>query len=650
MKKVLSFFILMLLPMVAGAEAVEIDGIYYNLISKGGIKGAEVTSKPNTYTDNVVIPASVTYDGVEYSVTTIGAWAFSGCSGLASVTIPISVKRIGDSAFRNCSGLTSVHISDIAAWCKISFVGRDSNPLYYAHHLYLGEEEINDLVIPHSVTRIGDSAFYGCSNLNSVTIPNSVTSIGGSAFSGCSGLTSVAIPNSVTSIGGSAFYGCSGLTSVTIPHSVTSIGGSAFYGCSGLTSVHISNIAAWFKISFSNLYSNPLSNAHHLYLADEEIKDLVIPSSVTSIGESAFYGCSGLNSVTIPNSVTSIGDYAFSDCSGLTSVTIPNSVTSIGGFAFYGCSGLTSVTISNSVTSIGISTFQKCSGLTSITIPHSVMSIGNDALSNCSGLTSVTIGNSVTSIGERAFYGCSGLTSVTIPNSLTSIGNDAFSGCSGMTSVTIGNSVMNIGQYAFYQCSGLTSITIGSGVESIRNYAFASCKELTDVYCLAETVPSIQGQTFQVSYIEYATLHVPAASLEAYVTAEPWKNFGNIVSLTGKDIPDPQKCATPTIAFLDGKLNFSCETAGVEYVSEVTSKETKKYYSDKVAVGGTYMVSVYATKAGWDNSDVATLEFSVGSNGKVCDVNQDGAVDVADIATIIDTMAEKARGQEVIEE
>ena len=203
--------------------------------------------------------------------------------------------------------------------------------------------------------------------------------------------------------------------------------------------------------------------------------------SVTSIGQYAFRGCSGLTSVTIPNSVTNIGEGAFYNCSGLTSVTIPNSVTSIGGAAFYGCSNLTSVTIPNSVTSIGHDAFRGCSGLTSVTIPNSVTSIGHDAFNGCSGLTSITIPNSVTSIGSYAFYGCSGLTSITIPNSVTSIGGSAFSGCSGLTSITIPNSVTSIGGSAFYGCKGLTSITIPNSVTSIGSSAFYGCTGIKKV-------------------------------------------------------------------------------------------------------------------------------------------------------------------------
>ena len=218
-------------------------------------------------------------------------------------------------------------------------------------------EEVTYMNRTRKVTSIGNSAFWGCTGLTSVTIPNSVTSIGVNAFYYCYDLTSVTIPNSVTSIGAGAFDCCIGLTSITIPNSVTSIGDYAFRGCMGLTSVHITDIAAWCKINFSNYNANPLSNAKHLFMDGKEITDLVIPNSVTSIGVNAFVDCSGLTSVTIPNSVTSIGGGAFSGCSGLTTVTIPNGVKSIDERAFSGCSSLTSVTIGSGVTSIGYKAF-----------------------------------------------------------------------------------------------------------------------------------------------------------------------------------------------------------------------------------------------------------------------------------------------------
>ena len=386
MKKLFLSTLLLALPLLASAYDCQVDGIYYYLNSKE--KTAEVSGGYNKYEGDVVIPKKFTYEGVEYSVTSIGVQAFYCCSHLTSVTIPNSVTSIGERAFVSCSGLTSVKITDLAAWCKIRFDAY-ANPLSYADHLYLNGEEIKDLVIP-----------------------NSVTSIGNWAFDGCNGLTSVTIPNSVINIGYEAFSGCNGLTSVTIGNSVTTIGDYAFSGCNGLTSVHITDLAAWCRISFLGYESNPLHYAHHLYLNGEEIKDLVIPNSVTSIGYRAFYGCTDLTSVTIPNSVTSIGEEAFYSCSGLTSVAIGNSVTSIGEEAFENCTGLTSVTIGNSVTSIGEEAFSQCIGLTSVTIPNSVTTIGEGAFWNCSGLTSVTIPNSVTSIGGGAFADCKNIETI----------------------------------------------------------------------------------------------------------------------------------------------------------------------------------------------------------------------------------------------
>ena len=295
--------------------------------------------------------------------------------------------------------------------------------------------------------------------------------------------------------------------------------------------------------------------------------------SVTSIGGGAFYSCSGLTSVTIPNSVSSIGDCAFWDCSALTSVTIPNSVTSIGVQAFYGCSGLTSVTIPNSVTSIGY-----------------------EAFFNCTGLTSVTIGNSVTSIEYRAFSGCSGLTSLTIPNSVTSIKYCVFSGCSGLTSVTIPNSVTSIGKEAF-----------------------RDCPELLDVYCYAEKVPSTESNAFEGSYPEYVTLHVPDASIESYKARAPWSSFGKIVGLSGDEPeqPEVEKCATPVVTYAEGKMSFSCETEGAEFITNVVAEDAKKYYDAEIEFSATYNIEVYATKANCENSDTVSVALVWVENGEV---------------------------------
>ena len=378
------------------------------------------------YIGNHLIEADTTIYGnyvIENGTKTIANDAFRDCANLTSITIPDSVTSIGYKAFEDCSGLTSVHITDIASWCNISFGDSYSNPLNYATNLYLNGELVTDLVIPDSVTSVGSSAFECCASLTSITIPDSVTSIGDGAFFLCEKLTSVTIPDSVTSIGDSAFEYCKSLTSVTIPDSVTSIGRWAFYDCTSLTSVHITDIASWCNISFSD-GSNPLVYAKNLYLNGELVTDLVIPDSVTSIGEGAFWGCKSLTSITIPDSVTSVGDDAFYYCTSLTSVTIPNSVTSIGNFAFEDCRSLTSVTIGNSVTSIGEGAFEYCTNLTSITIPNSVTSIGECAFDDCgsleyvfytgseTGWANITIGTGNTQLTELPIhYNATGHTS-----------------------------------------------------------------------------------------------------------------------------------------------------------------------------------------------------------------------------------------------
>lgn len=296
------------------------------------------------------------------------------------------------------------------------------------------------------------------------------------------------------------------------------------------------------------------------------------------------------------------------------------------------------------VTRIGDGAFEFCSGLTSVAIPSSVTSIGDGAFLDCSGLKSVTIPNSITSIGNWAFSGCESLETITIPSSVTNLGDYAFLGCGALTSVTIPNSVTSIGG-TFSGCTGLTSITIGSGVRTIAEHTFWGCKQLTDLYCLAENVPSTNVDlAFGYSSIGNATLHVPATAVNAYKGTAPWSNFGEIVAIDG-DVPgiETPKCATPTIAYAGGKLTFDCATEGVEYVSEITVADAKKYYDAEVPLLGVYHVTAYATKTGYDNSDVATADFVIKGSAVtlVGDVNNDGQVDAADITSLIDILLKR---------
>ena len=305
---------------------------------------------------------------IKEGTTCVGYEALRGCDRLTSVTIPSSVNYVDNEAFYGCTGLQAVNITDLVAWCSITFQAENrnsSNPLSKAHHLYLNGEEVTDLVIPEGVTSIGDYAFDYCTALTSVTIPDGVTTIGTNAF-----------------------RGCESLINVTIPSSITTIGANAFIWCFNLDTVHISNLTAWCGISFYGT-ANPLYYGAHLFLNGNEVTDLVIPNGVTNILDGAFFGFKHLKSVTIPYGVSSIGEKAFSGCSALASVTFPKSLKLISNSAFSGCSCLANANISEGVTSIGEGAFSGCSALVNVTIPSTVRVIEYSAFYNCWALSSV---------------------------------------------------------------------------------------------------------------------------------------------------------------------------------------------------------------------------------------------------------------------
>ena len=439
----------------------------------------------------------------------------------------------------------------------------------------------------------GDTIYYNWIN-NQKELEVTYKSYYNGVFNGDFKNTSISIPETivyngneykVTSIGKYAFCDCSSLKSVTIPKGVTSIGYAAFYGC---TSLPIEN-----NIRYADTYL--------IEAVDKKLSKYPIKEGTRFIGYNAFYGCSSLTSVNIPEGVTDIGEYAFYDCSSLISINIPNSVTSIERYTFSGCSSLTSVTIPKGVTSIRGNTFSRCSNLKTITIPESVTSIGGSAFSRCSSLTSINIPESVTTIEQRAFERCSSLTSVTIPNSVTNIGINAFSYCNNITSISLPEGLKMISEGTFMECTSLKSLVIPSSVEHIYEEAFGNCG-LIEVKSMAEKPPFAYDNTFSNYNIP---LYVPTASISAYKEASPWSKFMEVNALSG-ETPTTQKCATPTISYQNGKLTFNCETEYAVCQSIITDSDITSYVGNEVQLSVTYHISVYATRAGYENSDVAT--------------------------------------------
>ena len=525
--QLLSLSVCFLIAISASAFEYKLDGITYNL--SGG--NAELISG-SYYSGDLVIPASITYNGQTYSVTKIGNNAFN-YGRITSVIIPNSVTTIGQYAFSSCSKMTTINI-------------------------------------PESVTTIDDYAFIYCTNLTSIIIPGSVYSIGKQAFGGCSGLTSISFCNGLTTIGEHAFNSCTGLTEVTIPSSVTYIYKNAFNGCTNLTKVVIESkdlVSKDLSDKFSNIeiekYPSSLLNSFgkqvtHYVLGDNitkignyafngcsDVKTIDFSDSVTSFGICAFYGCSSLESVRIPESMTNILEGTFWKCSSLTSITIPDSVTEIRNYAFSECSNLTSINIPQGITSLGYDAFLNCNKLSKVIIPDIASWVKLDLTDHINPLiiahhlysdaeteiTDLIIPEGVTKIGAFAFSGCLGLKSIIFPESLTSIGYQAFSGCSGINNLYLSNGIKDISEDAFKSCwikavhiSDLTAycnitfqnlnstplmwntilylgdelikdLVIPDDVSYLKSYTFANCRRLTSV-TIPEGISSIGYYTF----------------------------------------------------------------------------------------------------------------------------------------------------------
>ena len=491
----LSLAVLLSLPVLA--VEVYVNRIRYDLNAETK-QAAVIKNSFGNYSGKVVIPESVEHEGATYSVTSIGDHAFYYCSGLTSVTIPNSVTSIGEYAFSDCYGLTSVHISDIAAWCNIRFGDNTSNPLYYAHHIYFNGDDVKDLVIPNSVTSIGERAFYDCSGLTSVTIGNSVTSIGERAFYDCSSLRRVFNFSNLNITKGSNRYGYVG-----------------YYASLVLNNPEI----------IDNYVFAPNGNTYALYGYMGTDTNLQLPEKYKGenylIGDYAFSGCFGLTSVTIPNSVTSIGESAFYDCNlknliigtGVLSIgsnqskptkaiwltnTPPNGYKNLAGTinyvandnytqlsnkrvykylsSYFEADGIVYVPVNPSARTCDAISCSYQSTTTSISIDETVsykgiaMSVENVMPYTAYGQTAVkTLSLSPKSdIGDYAFYGCTGITNATISND-GNIGTSAFEGAMQSGDATLKVTIPGvIEDRGFYGCTNLKTaeINIVSGEDT----------------------------------------------------------------------------------------------------------------------------------------------------------------------------------------
>ena len=396
MKKVLLIVLALILPVIAKAFVgnAEIGGVWYNIVTK--TKTAEVIKPDNSivYTGDIIIPETIEYDGIICHVTAIGKTAFKDCYELTSISIPPSITTIRGEAFFACTNLKAVYINDMSSWCNITYEALSavqdykgySNPLYYAHHLFLNGEEVKNLVIPNDVTSINEYSFIGGSSIETILIPTSLKTINRGAFD----------------------------------------------FCDGINAVYISDLSLWCRMT---LYSNPLSYAHHLFLNNKEITDLKIPDEITELKYGVFSGGSNFSTISIPQTVTEIGPYAFSGCSNIKEIVIPNSVSSIGYSAFAYCQSIESLSIPNSVNSIDSYAFTRCTGLSVVDFSNTITTIKEAVFKGCCNLSKIIIPNQVVKVERNAFEGCTKLSEVYIGSGVRELDYKAFGSCTELLDV-----------------------------------------------------------------------------------------------------------------------------------------------------------------------------------------------------------------------
>ena len=472
---------------------------------------------------------SLRYVQIPNGVTSIGKGAFKGCTSLQTIELPNSIKTLEEAAFTECTALDSI-------------------------------------VIPNSVKSLGGNAFDGCTNLKSVKLSEKLTEIPAYTFKNCTNLSSVTIPYGVDRINEGAFYGCEKLSYVVIPQNVTYIGWSAFYNCWGIEDVfcYPTTMPWTAPDAFSNYMYWPLQATLHVpkklmgtYSVTEAwttFERLVaLPDAIDQENESMVYYTfnedgttvsvtSGQGkyeaSVVVPNRILSNGQYynvasvenfAFFNCGKLTSVSLSNTIKYVGRFAFADCSGLESVKLPTSITAIEDYTFSNCTNLFEIDIPGNVSSIGEGAFVGCSSLQDISLPNKTISIGTRAFADCKALATVNLSSRLSVIDDNAFENCKSLTSVKIPNSMTLVGSNAFKDCTALKEVIFDGCAGEICQDAFNGCTGLKDIYSYSDVPPAADEYAFEGSNYD-ATLHVAAASLEAYQTTAPWCYFKHIIS------------------------------------------------------------------------------------------------------------------------
>ena len=604
--------LLLLLTAVAESKAYdfEVDGIYYLRRTDG----ACVTKfMANDYAGDLVIPSSVTYNGVTYPVTGIGDYAFQRCTSLNSVTLPSTITFVAHDAFF-CAGVTSVTLNE-----GLTAIGQSA---------FYGCSKLTSIEIPSTVTDIATSdngyggVFEACTSLTSVTLPATTTAIPKSMFSGCTKLSSYTLPSAVTTIGERAFYNCTALTSVTLPVGLASIDASAFSGCTVLTLDLPTSVTA---IGEAALYNVPRINVHdydqwmnlvvenalfgayygwrnsHVYLNDAIITDYKLPNDITEILAYTFYGCKDMTSVEIPSCVTIINKYAFEGCTGISSLTMPEALKKIGQRAFRECTSLANITFGSTTPIVTMDewAFYGCTAIDRVDIGN----IANWCGINFVGSVNTSTGNGYLgvnsnplSFAKKIYLNGRQVNELTIPAGVTEIKPFAFNNCSRFSDLSIPNSVTSIGDYAFLGCNDLENVTFGKNpsLTTIGTGAFRSCTALTGI-TLPETVATLSG-TF------YDCTNLVSANVPAGVTELGPNTFNGCKKLSSITLPS-------LMTIIGNWAFYNCSA-----LTRIDIPSSVEYIGTEAFKGCTGLTGVYITDiAAWCNVKFGNYQYQ-GSN------------------------------------
>lgn len=613
------------------------DGIWYKI---GENNSVSITSCSSKLIEKVAIPKQVSFNGVEYSVTSIGNYAFSNCS-LESVTIPNSVKTIGERAFVECSSLTSA-------------------------------------VIGSGVTTIGDYAFYGTNLKKTIWLTNTPPS----GYSKASGKVNYVSNDQFTSLSNtvkyqflSSYFEVDGIRYVPVSPSEktcdaidcvydesaanTKIGSTVAYKGVSMNVKNIQPYLAYnnkFIKSLAVDYDGELPN--YAFTNCSNMQSATLGQKVSAIGSYAFQGCSSLEAIEIPDIITILNDYTFDGCSSLKEVKLGSQLKTINQYAFGGCSALTSIAIPSAVTNIYNCVFYNCTGLKTVNMADSESTLtfgsngSNPIFSSCP-LDNVYIGRDInystnSNTGYSPFYRNTTLREVKITDKETEISENEFYGCTNLQKITIGDGVTTIGKRAFSGCSSLLYFAFGTQVANIGEEAFSDCAAMVEVISKAQNPPVCGSQALDDINKFECKLYVPDGCMAVYTDADQWKEFffkeeGEGTASQGESGEQiVKKCETPTIGFDGDKLSFACATEGVAFHYTVSHSDVKSGTSSKdVDLAQTYNITVYASKDGYNDSEVAKATIKASNNVLLGDVDGDGVVNVADHVKLSDIIMNK---------